>query len=97
MSFSVGDKVQCIGVLHNGCFATRGLVGAIGEVFRSNSFGSTVAFDVATTKDNGAHLWCMRGMKNCRYVVNDELILLPEEEQPSFEAELLELFGGDMT
>lgn len=26
---------------------------------------------------------------------NDELILLPEEEQPSFEEELLKLFGGE--
>ncbi len=95
MKFSVGDKVQCIGVLHNGVYATNGLVGAVGEVVKGNGFGSTVAFDVATTKDNGAHLWCKYGMKNLRYVANDELILLPEEEQPSFEEELLKLFGGE--
>lgn len=95
MKFSVGDKVQCIGVLHNEVYATNGLVGAVGEVVRGNSFGSTVAFDVATTKDNGAHLWCKYGMENLRYVANDELILLPEEEQPSFEEELLKLFGGE--
>ena len=94
MRFSVGDKVQCIGVLHDGFCATSGLVGAIGEVVRSNEFDCTVAFDVATTKDNGASLWCTGGMKNLRYVSNDELILLPVEEQPSFEDELLKLLGG---
>ena len=28
-------------------------------------------------------------------IAKDELILLPEEEQPSFEEELLKLFGGE--
>lgn len=28
-------------------------------------------------------------------IAKDELILLPEEEQPSFEKELLKLFGGE--
>lgn len=42
MKFSVGDKVQCIGVLHNEIYATNGLVGAVGEVVRGNRFGSTV-------------------------------------------------------
>jgi hypothetical protein len=28
-------------------------------------------------------------------IAKDELILLPKEEQPSFEEELLKLFGGE--
>jgi hypothetical protein len=28
-------------------------------------------------------------------IAKDELILLPEEEQPTFEKELLKLFGGE--
>lgn len=91
MKFSVGDKVQCIGVKHNGIFATSGLVGAIGEVFASYEITTGVFFDVSTTKDNGASLWGAHR----RLVYNDELILLPEKEQPSFEDELLKLLGGE--
>lgn len=93
MKFSVGDKVQCIGVLHYGVYASNGLVGAIGEVVSCSSLISTVAFDVSTTKDNGASLWGNPRTK--RHICNDELILLPEEEQPSFEDELLKLLGGE--
>lgn len=93
MKFSVGDKVQCVGVLHNGVFATSGLVGAIGEVFASYDTTSGVVFDVSTTKDKRASLWGNPRTK--RLICNDELILLPEEEQPSFEEELLKLFGGE--
>lgn len=38
-------------------------------------------------------LWGNPMTKRC--ISNDELILLPEEEQPSFEEELLKLFGGE--
>lgn len=93
MKFSMGDKVQCIGVLYDGVYATNGLVGAIGEVVSCSLSTSTVAFDVSTTKDNGASLWGNPMTKRC--ISNDELILLPEEEQPSFEEELLKLFGGE--
>lgn len=93
MKFSMGDKVQCIGVLHNGLFATNGLVGAIGEVVSCFPSTSAVAFDVSTTKDKGASLWGNPRTKRC--ICNDELILLPEEEQSSFEDELLKLLGGE--
>lgn len=93
MRFAVGDKVQCIGVKHNGVFASSGLVGAIGEVFASYEITSGVFFDVSTTKDNGASLW--GAPRTRRFIHNDELILLPVEEQPSFEDELLKLLGGE--
>lgn len=93
MKFSVGDKVQCIGVLHDGIYATNGLVGAIGEVVSCFTSTSTVAFDVSTTKDKVASLWGNPRTK--RFIRNDELILLSEEEQPSFEEELLKLLGGE--
>lgn len=93
MKFFVGDKVQCIGVLHDGVYATNGLVGAIGEVVYCSPSTSTVKFDVTTTKDKRASLWGNPRTKRC--ICNDELILLPEEEQPSFEEELLNLLGGE--
>lgn len=93
MKFSVGDKVQCIGVLYEGVYATSGLVGAIGKVVSRSSSASIVAFDVSTTKDNGASLWGNPSTKRC--ISNDELILLPKEEQPAFEEELLKLLGGE--
>lgn len=93
MKFSVGDKGQCIGVLHDGVYATNRLVGAIGEVVFCSPSTSTVAFDVSTTKDKRASLWGNPRTKRC--ISNDELILLPKEEQPSFEEELLKLLGGE--
>lgn len=59
-------------------------------------FNHLCGFRQNTTTDYN-NCECLACQNRCINPVtyNDELILLSEEEQPSFEEELLKLFGGE--